>query len=346
MKLNPFSKDETMNISSLNEGRNMLFFCFMLVAPFYVVAGAAFLVDLMGLGPEITLMVLGMGMAAWGSLTAVYWANLKNQLNDFNLFCATVNFDENTICQLDVLFDDNSKKYGVLPNGRQFYRIGPFTENFGYNHPTEGLITFNKIDVAMPFIGVPWKDTFAFQNKTQVWFRGLALTSSHAEFVVFNFAPHWKWDKGEWIPTCTVTGSHLHSLKEQARIRKLDKKKIGYQVKKADGTYETKYIDITEVDAPVRASELVQIELTRLAAENTGLEMKNARLTAQNDKLIDDEKDADKMAQQRLAGAKRRHRNIMNMKEPISWRTINFKYVGYGLAFLGLLLFMFWVLGG
>jgi len=344
MKL-PFSKDETMNVSSLNEGRNMLFFAFMLVAPFYLVAGAAFLVDLMGLGPEFTLMTLGMGMAAWGSLTAVHWSNLKSTLAELKLFSAIVRFSHTVAYQLDMLFDEDQIKYvgTTTKKGRDIYQVF-FNEYFGYNHPTEGPITFNKAFIILPFGNIPWKETFSFKNKTQVWFKGLALTCSNSEFAVFDVSPFWDWMEGEWIPTFIVADSWQHGVQANAQMLKLTEETIKLPTFENGQTVQKEFT-INATDDPITGNELIQARLIEAKGIITGLNLKAARLTTQNDNLMDDEMNADEMAQQRLVGAKRRHRNIMNMKEPISWRTINFKYVGYGLAVLGIILFMLYVLG-
>lgn len=343
MKL-PFSKEENMNVSSLNEGRNMLFFAFMLVAPFYIVAGAAFIVDLMGLGPEYTLMTLGMGMAAWGSLTAVHWSNLKSTLAELKLFSSIVRFSHTVAYQLDMLFDEDKIKYvGTTNKGRDIYQVF-FNEDFGYNHPTEGPITFNKAFIVLPFGAIPWKETFSFKNKTQVWFRGLALTCSNSEFTVFDVSPFWDWMEGEWIPTFLVADSWQHGVQANAQMLKLEEETMTIPVVEGGKTVEREFM-IKATDDPIIGNELIQARLIEAKGAITGLNLARARITVSRDQLLDEKKDFDKELQTRREADQRIDRDFFTDEPPLKWRIKNLKPLAYVVAALGIIAIMVWLLG-
>jgi len=343
MKL-PFSKGEDMNVSSLNEGRNMLFFCFMLVAPFYLVAGAAFLVDLMGLGPEFTLMTLGMGMAAWGSLTAVHWSNLKSTLAELKLFSSIVRFNQTVAYQLDMLFDEDVIQYvGTTTKGRDIYRLG-FTENFGYNHPTEGQITFNRANIVMPFIGIPWKETFSFKNKTQVWFRGLALTCANSEFTVFDVSPFWDWMEGEWVPTFVVADCWARGVRSNAMMLHLETEQIEYEIVE-NGKAVTKTLNIEKIDDPIIANELIEAKIIDAKGAITGLNLAKARITASRDKLLDDRRDLHVEVQKIRDADEAVDIDFFRDDVNARWRNLNWKYFFYGIATLGIIAVLIYFLG-
>jgi len=327
VKLNPFSKEE-VSISSLNEGRNMMFFAFMLVAPFYVVVGAAFIVDLLGLGTEYTLITLIMGMAGWASLTTLHWSNLKSALAELKLFGAIVRFSQTVAYQLDMLFDEDRIGYvGATSKGRDIYLV-PFTEDYGYNHPAEGPITFNKAYIILPFSRIPWKETFGFKNKTQVWFRGLALTCSNSEMVVFDVPQNWDWVEGEWIPTFVVADCWARGVRSQARMQKLEPQELEYEVIE-DGKPVTKKIEIEKIDDPIIGNEIIESKMITFKGLLSAERLAKARVVTSRDKLLDDRRNVATEYQKIRDADQAVDRDFFTEDTSSKWKAFPFKYFAY-----------------
>lgn len=353
MNLNPFSQKENLNITSLNEGRNMLFFCIQLVAPFYLVTALAFVVDILGLGTEFTLLTLGMGMAAWGSLTAVHWSNLKSALAELKQFSSIVRFDQTTAYQLSLLFDEDRIEYvGSLERDvdgqkkeQDIYKVH-FLENYGYIHPTEGLITFNKAYIVLPFPGITWKETFTFKNKMQVWFKGLALTCGNTEFTVFDVSPMWDWIEGEWIPTFKVADSWQRGVRSMANMMKLNQGEIQVPVE-IDGEMTTQTIKIEEDDTknPFRMNEIIKTTMLAARKEITKIHLSKAQVVASRDNLLDDRRNlAEEVAKIHDANEAVDKTFFADSLKP-KWKYMNMKYAFYGAITIAIVLVLLYVLG-
>lgn len=323
MKFKIFGKGP---VSGLQQRENTLTYVLILAGPFYVVWGVGMILDMMAVSAELILMELALGIAFWIAGIVSYHANVKSEVAGYKAFnSAKLRFDETTLETVDILFRESDMLRSPFPTskGREIYRIGPFTNQILYNHPTEGPISFNRANVILPFPSVPWDETFFFGYEGEVWHKGVPSTTSNCEGVVFHVSPNWDCEDGEWLPTMLVADSWAHYMRAKARMLKLPKK-IEHSYLDDKGKKQTKVIDLSDVD-PIQADELIEGRMIAMQKQITDYKIGKMRAEAQVETYAEEDRNFRKDVKKFVGSIKTRHGNIMRAEEPWKLRVINAK---------------------
>ena len=339
-------------ITGLEQRQNVLLYVLILAGPFYVIWGLGFILDSMGAPPEWVVFELVIGIAMWGAGTYGYHAKVKMEVAGLKAFnSAKVRFDENTVKTLDLIFADADTEYiGKTSKGREIWRIGPFTETFSYEHPTEGWISFNRMFVTLPFPKVPWGDTFLFGHEGELWFKSIPCESPNCEGATFHLSPNWMNQEGEWIPVALVAECWQSYMRAKEAMLKFKRKKIEIKTTQVNeqGKKEVKTEVLALPKEPVFADEIIEARLIALNTEITNLKLANKRLEEDRQALLDENVVVDEIVDDRLGAIKRRHRNILRAKKPMRYKFLNMKTgaVIMALAIGFLIVFIFATGGG
>lgn len=327
MNLNIFGEKA---VTGLQERRNVLTYVLILAGPFYVIFGFGFMLDMAGAGPEWVLMEMALGIAMWIAGTYGYHANRKMELASMKCFdSAKVKLDESTVQTLDLIFPDSSIKYlGKTKKEREIWEIGPFTNIFGYNHPTEGWIEWNSMFVLLPFPKIPWDETFFFQGHGELWFKNIPCESPNCESATFHVSPNWINRDGEWIPVALVADSFLHYFKTKERMLEFQEREITIKTTEVDdkGKTSVKEETLELPEDPIYADEIIEARLIVLSSENTNLKISNRRLQEQRDSLLNEKAIVVReQVDDELNAIKKRHRKISRAKPSMGYKFINMK---------------------
>lgn len=315
-------------ITGLEQKQNVLIYVLILAGPFYVIWGLGFMMDMAGLPPEYIIFELALGIVMWGGGTFAYHAKIKMEVASLKAFdSAKVRYDESTVRTLDIMFPENSINYvGETKKGREIWRIGPCTNVFGYDHPTEGWIQWNRMYVLLPFPKVPWGETFLFEQEGELWHKGIPSDSPNCEGVTLHMSPNWINREGEWMPVALVADSWQHYLRAKEAMLKFQKRNIKFKTtEEKDGKLEVKEETLTLPKDPLYADEIIEARMIALNRELTDLRLANKRLDEDRNALLGENIIVEEIVDDRLGAIKRRHKNILRAKKPLRYKFLNMK---------------------
>lgn len=329
LNLNPFGDGE--GITGVDEKRNLLILIVVMVVPFYFIIIGALVLDSVEVSTEFIIMEVFVGIMGWILFIGMWYIKVKSKTSSIYCFeSAKVKFDETTVRTLDLKFypRDVRQFEKLTPEGRYVYAI-PWLETYGYEHPTEGNITFNKSFIVMPFPKIPFRETFEFLSAEEIWDGGMLTECPNCEGASFHVSPFWEEIDGEWIPTFKVADSHIHYLKSLAKFKHIDKDAI-IEIERsvrneADGTYsvEIEEVNISELNDEVDALETLNAKVICATADMTTMRLVNKRLYEDRQRLLEDEKHFDKELQDRRDAFRKRHREILSEDTDLKDKLLN-----------------------
>ena len=245
-------------------------------------------------------MILGVGLAVW--IAGVYGVHAHMKMEAAELWAfdqAKWRFDINTVTTVDVFIPKGALEYkGKLDEGKLVYRVGPFKSAIGYQHPTLGLISFNRADWILP---AKWDDTFFFKPGGEVWYGSIPLNHPNTEALVLHVRG-WEHLMGEYIPTCEVADSTFHFEQGMAGIN-------------------PKRMNLTSED-------IEKSQNLALKEEVIDLRLQVKDLNSHLDKALNESVNEEKIWRKQHEDWKRRHTDVMRTDEPLRYRLLNLKTFG------------------
>ena len=301
----------------LDQQTNTVKYVLIVAGPFYAVWGITNYLQYIGFPQDYVMMILGVGMAVW--IAGVYGvhAHMKMEAAENLVFDqAKWRFDEDTVTTVDIFVPKDGIQYiGKLDQGKHVYRVGPFKSAIGYQHPTLGLIGFNRADWILP---AKWNDTFFFKPGGEVWYGGIPIVHPNTEALVLH-VKGWEHLMGEYIPTCEVADSTFHYKHGMAGIN-------------------PKRMNLTSED-------IEKSENLALKGEIIDLRLENKDLSRHLDKALNESVNEEKIWRKQHEDWKRIHTDVMRTDEPLRYRLVNLKTLGLALVAIVVIVIMARFLG-
>ena len=317
--------------TGLEQQANTLKYVATVAGPFYVVWGAANILDWMGYPDEMIMMVLLVGLAMWGSGVYGWHSHQTKECVELNAFPQSKwRFDESTTKAFDLFVPKTGARYyGDIQEhtiegkrdekaethnpAKQLYLVGPFPTSYAYDHPELGVIVFDRAYWVLPDL---WNRTFFFQTGGEVWWNGIPVNHPNTESVSLHVYD-WEDLMGEKIPVCQVCDSNWHYRHAVEAVRK--------------GKLTLTKDDIATAENMVLKKE--NIELT-LALKTTEEHL---------DSVLGETSNVEEIIKKRIQDYKKRHGDIMRSGEPWKYRFFNMKTFGIILAVIAVAALLAWL---
>jgi len=302
-------------VTGLNWGRNVLKLVAVVVVPFYLIWGLSqWSYYVWEVDEMVVTMQLAIGLSFWASGIYGYMAHVKGEAASMLSFPASKwRFSETQVAAIDLVLPEGAIEYIGRLNGDEKDKLGHYVYRLtfpfliGYNHPTRGILGFNRTYWLLP---AEWEKQFHFRSGGEIWYGGFPISHPKAEDVSLHVYPYERWEvnRRELIPVCLVHDSKLHYQATMGKLPEVLAQQLGKKP-------EPKDIQRAKESALIKENIELNLEVKTIGEE---LESK-----------LTESFSIKKVRQKMLADHKRRYGHVLRAEEPWRWKLLNLKTLGF-----------------